>query len=387
MEHTFAPGQAVSKPASDILVVTGTSGDDEGIVRLIDLMGSHGSLFYQSATAGKNMGPAGLFARDDVVMIKVNSQWDERGGTNTDLLKSIIKALIDHPDGFNGEIVVADNGQAQYGSTGKGGNFNYSRNNAQDKSQSVQKVVDFFTTHKVSTFLWDNITTTRVKEYSESDDVDGYVVNTTLNPRTGAMVSYPKFKTKSGTTISFKSGVWDQQTRRYRNDCLKLINVPVLKAHFIYGVTGCVKHYQGIVSDKLTAQLGARAHNTIVSGGLGTEMVETRLPTLNIIDAIWVNARPQGGPGTRYDAAEQTNIIVAGTDPVALDYWSAKHILMKVAREKGYSNIAHIDPDNTVPRSFGQWLRLSMEEIKRAGYQVAIDESHMNIAVVNIAVI
>jgi uncharacterized protein (DUF362 family) len=193
------------------------------------------------------------------------------------------------------------------------------------------------------------------------------------------MVSYPKFKTRFDTHISFKLGIWNPNRRTYDSDRLKVINVPVLKAHFIYGVTACVKHYQGVVSDKLTAQLGARAHNTIATGALGTEMVETRFPTLNIIDAIWVNAKPQGGPRTPYDAAERTNLIVAGTDPVALDYWAAKNILMQVAQKKGYSNLSHIDPENTEPRSFGQWLKLSMAEIKRAGYQTTLDESHMNI--------
>jgi len=37
-------------------------------------------------------------------------------------------------------------------------------------------------------------------------------------------------------------------------------------------------------SDKLTANLGARAHNTVGTGGMGTQMVETRFPTLNIIE-------------------------------------------------------------------------------------------------------
>ena len=68
----------------------------------------------------------------------------------------------------NREIIVADNGQAQYGSTGRGGSLNYSRNNAEDISQSVQKVVDSFAgSHKVSTYLWDTITRQSVQEYSE----------------------------------------------------------------------------------------------------------------------------------------------------------------------------------------------------------------------------
>lgn len=297
MQHSFAEKLAEFKPASDIFVVNGTSGNDQGVSELIALMGNHGSLFYKSPAMGKNKGSSGFIARDDTLIIKVNSQWDERGGTNTNLLKSLIKAIVDHPDGFVGEIIVADNGQAQYGPTGRGGSLDYGRNNAEDTSQSVQKVVDSFAGYRVSTYLWDNITTIRVQEYSEGNVDDGYVINTAVSPRTGAMVSYPKFKTKFGTYISFKLGIWNPKTQTYDSDHLKVVNVPVLKSHSIYGVTACVKHYMGVGSDKLTAQLGSRAHNTVGTGGMGVEMVETRFPTLNIIDAIWVNAKPGSGPG------------------------------------------------------------------------------------------
>ena len=369
-------------PASDIFVLEGTSGNDRGVAELIDLMGDHNLLFYESTTVGDNKGPTGIIASNDTIIIKVNCQWDERGGTNTDLLKALIEAIVEHPDGFVGEIVVADNGQAQYGSTGRGGSLDYDRNNAEDISQSVQKVTDSFaSSYEVSTYLWDTVTTKRVEEYSEGDTADGYVVDTTINPTTGAMISYPKFKTEFGTYVSFKLGLWNPQEQSYDSDRLKVINVPVLKSHMIYGVTACVKHYMGVVSDKLTSQLGARAHNTIATGGMGTQMVGTRLPVLNIIDAIWVNADPGRGPMTSYGAATRTNVIATSTDPVALDYWTAKHILLQAAQNEGYADTSSVDPDNMSTRSFGQWLRLSMQELDRAGYQATVDEAHMNVYV------
>lgn len=374
---------ASSQPASDIFVVNGTSGNDGGLVELINLMGDKGLLFYRSQEEGKNRGPTGLIANDDVIIIKVNSQWDERGGTNTDLLKALIQAMVDHPDGFTGEIVVADNGQDQYGSAqGGGGSLDYSQNNAEDRSQSVQKVVDLFAgSYDVSTYLWDTITTERVNEYSDGDMQDGYVVNATANLRTGIMVSYPKFKTEYGTYISFKLGVWDPQTQTYDSARLKVINVPVVKSHSGYGVTACVKHYMGVVSDKLTRELGARSHNTVGRGGMGTEMVETRVPVLNVIDAIWVNARPSEGPGTPYERAKRVNVIAASIDPVALDYWAAKYILLQAAQIEGYGGVSSMDPNNEDSGSFGHWLRLSMEEIRRAGYQSTVEEASMNVHV------
>jgi hypothetical protein len=43
-------------PASDIFVVSGTTGDDGGVDGLIDTMGRHGLPFYESSSTGGNKG-------------------------------------------------------------------------------------------------------------------------------------------------------------------------------------------------------------------------------------------------------------------------------------------------------------------------------------------
>lgn len=131
---SLTPMTASETPQSDIYAVTGTDG---GVQALMELMAEHGQPFYRSAEEGDLQGPSGLIDAGDVVLIKVNSQWDERGGTNTDLVKSLIEALLAHPDGFKGEIVVADNGQDQYGGAGSGGSLDWGRNNALDRGQSI----------------------------------------------------------------------------------------------------------------------------------------------------------------------------------------------------------------------------------------------------------
>ena len=314
----------------------------------------------------------GIIGKDALVIIKVNSQWDERGGTNTDLVKAIVQAIVDHPQGFTGEVVIADNGQAH-------GSLNYGRNNAEDTSQSMQKVADSFSGDRVSTYLWDTITTKRVNEYVDQDLQDGYVVDGSLSPETGLVVTYPKFKTKFGTNVSFKLGVWDSVTATYDSRRLKVINVPVLKSHGGYGVTASVKHYMGVVSEKLSQEMGGGAHRSVGSGGMGTEMAQTRFPALNIIDAIWINANPGQGPSTSYGSATKIGVIAASTDPVALDYWAAKNILMPAAEANGYKDLTSIDPDNNSPGSFGDWLRLSMDEIRKAGYGATMDGDRMNV--------
>ncbi len=380
IELVLDESRATSLPASNLFVVSGTHGNDDGVAELIALMAEQGTPFYGSDEAERTSGPTGLIAADDVVLIKINAQWDQRGGTNTDLLRSLIQTIVDHPDGFTGEIIVADNGQDQYGPRGSGGSLDWSRNNAEVRSQSTQDVVNSFAAdHRVSGYLWDTITRNRVTEYDQGDTEDGYVLAKTVSPTTGALAAYPKFRSTDGTYVSFRNGIWDPDRQTYDSDRLKVINVPILKPHSIFGVTGCIKHYMGVTSDMLTRSAGARAHNSVGVGGMGTEIAETRFPTLNVVDAIWVSLTPGNGPQVYYSGATRVDVIAASTDPVALDYWAAKYILTQGARETGRSNVASVDPDSE--RSFARWLRLSMDEIVTAGYQVTIEEARMNVYV------
>ena len=381
IQLALKPRNATAFPASDIYVVNGR--ESAYISELINLMGSHGLLFYKSSTARANQGPEGLISHDDVVLIKINEQWNQRGGTNTDVLKELIQAIIDHPDGFVGEIVVADNGQG-YGS------MNWPLSNAEDYTQSTQDVVDMFSPYyKVSTYDWQPIRRTRVDEYSEGNMTDGYVLYDTRDPETGIYVSYPKFETEFGTYISFKHGIWNGTEYEKR---LKVINVPVLKSHWTYGVTASLKHYMGVQSERYLNEGLANGHATVGTGGMGTLMVETGLPTLNIIDAIWINANPPpsgSGPETYYVRATRVNVLMASTDPVALDYWAAKHVLVQTASLIGYDDTHTLDPDNTdrsgvSGQAFGVWLNRTKNEILAAGYNVTTDENHMNVSVYHV---
>jgi hypothetical protein len=218
-----------------------------------------------------------------------------------------------------------------------------------------------------------------VDEYSLGDMNDGYVVYDTPDPETGIYVSYPKFETDYGTKISFRDGIWNGTHYEER---LKIINIPVLKSHSGFGVTATTKHYMGVQSQGV-----ANGHDRIAAGGMGTLMAELGIPTLNIIDALWVNANPETspseGPGTSYTDATRTNILIAGTDPIALDYWSAKHVLLQASEMIGYVDTYSLDPDSTkssgLTEAFGIWLNRTMDEILSAGYNVTNDELKMNI--------
>ncbi|MBN1683539.1 DUF362 domain-containing protein [Candidatus Bathyarchaeota archaeon] len=371
--------------SSKIFALEGTYGTYEDFKKFINFMGKNNLKFYKTLVKGDAFSVNGLISSDDVIILKVNSQWDERGGTNTDLVKSIINSIIEHPNGFTGEIIIADNGQAQYGSTRRGGSFDYENNNSIDKTQSINKIVNTFKNKtKISSYLWDKITENNVGEYSDGNDEDGYVLSTKIVSSTNVLVSYPKFTSEYDTKISFKLGVWDSEKKEYDYEKIKIINIPVLKCHFIFGVTGAIKHYMGIPSDKLTAKLGYRTHMTVGKGGMGTLMANTRFPTLNILDAIHVNGKPGTGPNTTYSQAIKTGIVATSTDPVALDYWASKKILCEIAKQKYSVDISPINPDNNQIGSFGNWLKLSAIELQNAGFNVTFNEEEIEVIVTSI---
>ncbi|MCL2136608.1 MAG: DUF362 domain-containing protein [Coriobacteriia bacterium] len=344
-------------PISEVFVVRDTDGTDDGVARLIGLMQQNQLSFYKQQGDGQ-----GLIASDDVVIVKVNCQWAERGGTNNDLLRSLIEAIVDHPDGFTGEVVVADNGQAQYGTKGRGGSLDWSDTNAADKKLSALDVVNSFKQRaKVSASLWDEFTMQKVAEFSEGDTSNGFVVDSSPSPN-GIVVSYPKFTSEYGTQISFREGIWDKEAARYDSNRLKVINLPVLKVHGMYQVTGAVKAYMGTTASRLTNQ---SSHNSVGSGGMGTQLAQTRMPAINIMDMVWVGLLR--GPNTSYQDAVQNNMLAASTDPVALDWWCARNVLMPLALAKGV-NTQRMDPDSLSPGTFGYWLNLTADELRAAGH-------------------
>lgn len=224
-----------------------------GLDSLLLLMGENGLKFYRSASVDPLSGPEGIIAADDVVVIKINYQWSSRGGSNTDVLNGLIRAIIDHPDGFTGEVAVGEN--TQFAPTN---NFDRSGNNAQVVTLSPRDVVEGFQDlgNRVSVNDWRRLNTSERNENESCDQGQGYVLIDYL----GSRVSYPKFRTEYGTCISLKNGVWDNGG--FDRSRLKVINLPVLKPHgAVYGVTACVKNYMGVVTNTLT-----NSHSGVAGG-------------------------------------------------------------------------------------------------------------------------
>ena len=345
-----------------------------GLDSLLNLMGGNGLKLHRSTTSGPTSGPDGLIAADDLVIIKINYQWAERGGTNTDLLRGFIHRLTEHPDGFSGEIVIAENTQFAGAD-----NFDRAANNAQDHGQSPRDVVNYFAGLgvQVSLFDWTQIRHTSVDEYSAGDLADGYVVYP-YDPAFAGRVSYPKFRTDLGTYVSLRDGVWDLPSNTYDRDRLKLVNMPVLKSHHAtYGATSAVKNWMGVI----TTGLSTNSHGSMRYGLLGETMVEVRPADLNILDAIWINADPYTGPSTSYGGATRRNELVASTDAVAADIWAVTSILIPGFLGNGFTP-PWPQPDATPddPSSdFRQYLDASMSALIAGGHPATNDLTQIDL--------
>jgi Domain of unknown function (DUF362) len=252
-----------------------------GLDSLLYLMADNGLRFYRSSSGHPFSGPSGLIAVRDVVLLKVNAQWKYRGCTNSDLIRGLIQRILDHPDGFRGEVIIIENGQGRGSlrcdtSSGYGGDTSV-RANANDESHHFLYLVNsVFDDPRVSAYLLDPIRGTFLGDNDHSQD--GY--------RKIENVSYPCFTTSGGNRVELGKGVWRSGAHRGN---LKVINVPVLKHHDTGGseITASLKHMYGLVSMS-DGQSGGR-HYGQLGETCGKMMASVVKPVLNIIDAIWVS--------------------------------------------------------------------------------------------------
>jgi len=307
---------------------------DAGVDALINLMDTNRVYFYKTTSH-----PTGIIGPDDVVVIKINNQWNgdvarTRTHTNNDVLKGLIYRVVQHPEGFSGVVVLAENTQFTAPNWDS-----EDHNNAQDTKQSYQNVLDAISSqgHNVCIADWKELGGTFVDDYDTGDSRDGYVlVDDPGEPGTDQL-SYPKFELACGSQIQYVSmryGLWNGSG--YDNSRLKLINLPVLKRHGWAGATISVKNYIGFLttgdrerrfgsSEEMHGFFwGFEGHHPDY-GLLARQMARIRRADINIVDAIWVAvaSNKQGCPG---DCIRQ-NALLASTDPFALDYYASVNVL------------------------------------------------------------
>jgi len=211
-----------------------------------------------------------------------------------------------------------------------------------------------------------------VDEFDDGDDRDGYVLAGNYP------INYPKFTTAQGTRISLKRGIWDGT--KYDDSRLKLINLPVLKAHVFMGTTGAVKNYAGVMSRFVGEYEPGddwdfhanfyRPWNDNPAGLLGTLMA-MRFPTLTIMDATYVN--PHTNWAASFDQTPRVGMLLASTDPVALDYYASQTILFPMKRAAQADKAIWSDPD--AASVFRQYLLAAQARLLEAGHTVRFGQA------------
>jgi hypothetical protein len=114
---------------------------------------------------------------------------------------------------------------------------------------------------------------------------------------------------------------------------------------------------------------------------MGSVLADVRMPDLTILDCIWVLARPGLGPAASYENATRRDQLLASADPIALDLWAVKHVMIPEIVANGYSYDAYHDtqdPDN--PEStFRRYLDLSMNELILARIDTTNDPESIDV--------
>lgn len=333
---------------------------DPAIDTLLLMMQTRDIYFHRTAAY-----PSGIVGSNDIVILKGNYQWDFRNTTSADRVKGVIWQVLNHPDGFNGEIIVCDNTQDN------GTGINQDDNNSEDINQSVIDVVNTFYSKGYPVYLldWNTMWGDVASEYSTGDYNDGFVYESS------SKISYPKFKSPSGTSkISLRYGIWDSTSSTYDHNRLCLINLPVLKAHSWSGASIGVKNWVGILT---TAYRNERyggfnlMHDYYFFGpyALVAKVMGVTFPKLTIVDADWTSG---SGPSNLNDTV-RTRILLGSTDPCAVSWYSAKYILTPIA----------VDPYNTNPDLEGSNYKYNLESwtncLRDSGFLCTKDSSEMSV--------
>ncbi len=333
---------------------------DPAIDTMLLMMQSKDIHFYKN-----KLHPAGIVGSDNVVIIKGNFQWTSRNTTSTDRVKGLIWQILNHPDGFTGEIILCDNTQDI--GTGIGENDN----NSEDETQSIDDVVGTFYSKGFPVYImdWANMWDVVAEEYSTGDYNDGFV----FEP--ASKVSYPKFLTPSGNYyVSLRYGVWNQVVQEYDFEKVCIIDFPVLKAHSWAGATIAVKNWIGVLT---TAYANSRyggfnpMHDLYFFGpyALVAKVMSVTYPKLTIVDAAWTTCK---GP-VNLNEVENTKMLLASTDPIAVSWYAAKFILTPIAVYPYHTN-----PDNAGGKYFnvlGPWV----DCLQDSGFATTKDSSQMSV--------
>jgi hypothetical protein len=311
---------------------------------------------------------------NDIVILKPNAQWWNQGRTNLAAMKGFIDLVLGIP-GFHGEIIIGENHHFMDESLPENEKDNVRgwvhmseiNGDIDGVNHNLNSLISLYHDQGVK-----NVTKSHWRNGGPRLDVwgsgqnggvvgspaegDGYIwsnIDYVFEGLWGmrrwpVKMTYPVFTSSySGITVDFKDGAYQRDGQgggRYIKDkTIKFINFPVLNDHGMdTGTTSAIKNYMGI-TDLSCGWWGLRPEGYVnvhacgsdyyeyaKAGPLGYFMKTIRKADLNIVTAEWV------GWGCRSDITKASHMrtILAGIDPVALDYHGAKHYIFPKSRNK-----------------------------------------------------
>ncbi len=321
---------------------------------------------------------------EDVVILKVSAQWWNIGMTNVAAVKRMIERIVGR-DGFRGEVIVFENTHFRLAD---GSGLSRAFTHPSERNVDVEGwtkmgdlVPHFEKAGAPVSFvgLVDAGTSSMGGDHwhdashehgvyggdgrgpiAAGEDRDGYHwdmdrvfrkkrswVDHAQTPLT-----WPRFTSpRTGVVVDFAGGLFERKDGALKKIDKKLtfINMTTANEHSSTGLTCACKSAMGIV-DMSAGRNGTdpriRDYQAVhyfgepgaswrMAGPLAQFAKEVRTPDLYVACAEYVGVIPQAGlPGAEPDlriepaSAVQTKTIVAGVDPVAIDAWVAKNLLM-----------------------------------------------------------
>ncbi|HTJ40582.1 MAG TPA: DUF362 domain-containing protein [Kofleriaceae bacterium] len=358
---------------------------------------------------------------DDVVIIKVAAQWWNQGMTNVAAAKRVIEHILARP-GFTGEIVVFENTHFRL-ANGSGLARAFTRPSERNVDVPGWKTLGDLAlsyrdhprvsfvglidaapseladdpwhdpSHEHGVYGGDGRGPIAAGEAARDgmrwDFERAFELKRGWFETSRTPLSWPVFSSpKSRVRIDLRDGLVGVPSRK-----LTWISLVTVNEHGSTGMTACCKSAMGVL-DMSCGRFGTDprtdGYQSVhyfgnpeatwrMAGPLAHFARQVRKPDLYVAIAEWVAVAPPGFSDEKdvrleADSAHRAQTIVAGTDPVAIDAYCAKHVLLPIARSIGAPAADDLDLDRPDAKTT-KFLRYYRE----VGFTGTLDESLVTI--------
>ena len=321
---------------------------------------------------------------EDIVIVKVSAQWWNQGMTNVAAVKRLVEQVLERP-GFKGEVVLFENTHFRL-ANGSGLSRAWTRPSehnvdvpgwhcmgdllphfsGRNAPVSAVGLIDAGPSaladsgwhdagHAFGVYGGDNrgpIAAGEDRDGYHWDFAETFSLMRSLVDEARTPLTWPRFTSpRSGIVIDLRDGLFRRDGGKLvalADRKLTFINMTTVNEHGATGITAACKSAMGIV-DMSAGQLGthplARGYQSVhyfgvpgaiwrMAGPLAHFAAKVRTPDLILSVAEWIGVTPAGPwdneKDVRLDAASaiKANTMVAGSDPVAIDTWCARHLFM-----------------------------------------------------------